>query len=780
MPLKSPFLCHLATGLLLILSQVGLFAQADIARKAECLDGMGIYLSSRNKVLLGVPEEMMGRKLLFGGTVSAVSDPGAAHIGQRASGQLSCVIPTIEDSLVVLSRPQVVGSSADGELQEAMARNFSMPVLRRAPLERRDGRIVFDITSFVTKAAPRGNDFRPGNEEGNAWFDGLKAFEDNASIRLHQTLESSGLGGKGTVSLVSTVSVLVLPDEPMRPRLHDSRIGTFQTGSLSGGPRHDLSLREDGLHPYRLANHWRVEPSDIQAWLRGETVSVKKPIVWYVDDSFPETWKPAIREGVLAWNAAFEAFGLKDVLQVRDFPVDEPSFDPDNLKYNCVRYVPNATANAMGPSWVDPETGEIVSATVLLFHDLLRLLNNWRFVQTAQVDERVRRKKMPVDVIQEALVYAVSHEIGHTLGLLHNMAGSAAIPVDSLRSPAFTAVHGTTASIMDYARFNYVAQPSDREVRLVPPPLGEYDKFAIEWLYKPVPGAVDLWEEAALAERIVDAHEGDPFYRYGAQQPALALVQPDPTARTQDLGDDPLKAGDYGTTNLRYILSRMEDWIDDDPDYSHRRLLYGQLTAQYKRYLGHAQALIGGVVLHKTKIGDASVPVPAKRQREALEWVLAQVAGSAWLDAPELTAHFGLHASESAVCAVSVGRYLASSAPLAVATAQANGSAYTTARYFDDLFRLVFHDGRFTPAEKALQRALVTSLIRREAVSPQERKGDESFCFGEADTPTPASVDVSAENETAVYRLAFLQKVRKWTKRRRSDADMAYLYSLTE
>lgn len=762
------------------LLQGPLYAQNNIVAQAECPGGLGIYLTAKNKVYLGVPDDLMGRKFLIGGAVSSISDPGAANIGQKASGPLQCIIPSLEDSLVVISRPQVAGSSPDSSMQKAMQRNFSAPVLRRTTALRRNGRVLFDITIFVTQAAPKGKEFKAGNEDGTCWYEGLKAFEDNASIRLYQTLDANGLGGKSTVSMVSTVSVLALPREPMRPRVQDSRIGTFSTGSQSGGNRFELSPAHDGLHPYRLANRWRVEPADEQAWSRGETVPVKNPIVWWLDDSFPEVWKPAIKQGVLAWNAAFETIGLKDVLQVRDFPEGDSSFDPDNLKYNCIRYVPNATANAMGPSWADPETGEIVSATVLLFHDVVKLLNNWRFVQTAQVDERVRCRKMPDEVIAEALIYAVSHEIGHTLGLLHNMAGSAAIPVDSLRSPSYTAVHGTTASIMDYARFNYVAQPEDKGVRLVPPPLGEYDKYAIAWLYKPVPEAGDCWEESALAQAVVDSHEGDPFYRYGPQQSSMAPVQQDPSARTQDLGDDPLRAGDYGISNLRYILRNMEVWVQDDPDYSHRRRLYEQMIQQYQRYLNHAQAQIGGIYLTRTRSGLPCIPVPASRQQASLAWVVKQVAQSEWLDAPSLTVHFGLHASESARVAASVGRYLAVSAPLAVATASVNGSEYGTEAYFDDLFRCVFHRGRYTLAEKALQRALVQSLCTANstAVPPASTTTLDDMCFGEDQSPQQASVDVSASAETSAFRLVFLKRVKRMAEKQHGQAHFDYLYSL--
>ena len=748
----------------------------DIADRAECPGGFGIYRTAKNKVYLGVPTVLSGRRILIGGAVSAVSDPGAANIGQMPNPP-QCYTVTFEDSLAVLTRPSVAGTSSDPALSAAMERNFSAPVFRRIPARIEGDRFVFDITSLVTKAAPRGSDFKPGGEDNTSWYGDLKAFSDNASIRLHQSLEAVGMGGKATVGLVSTISVLLLPEEPMRPRLQDSRIGTFSTGSLGGGNRFDLSLDRDGMLPYRLANRWRIEPADLDAWRRGETVPVKQPVVWYLDDSFPPLWKEPLRQGVLAWNEAFEAFGLRNVLQVRDFPSDDPAFDPDNLRYNCIRYVPNPTQNAMGPSWVDPLTGEIVHAGVLIFNDVVRLLNNWRFVQTAQVDPRVRTKKLPDDVLQEALVYVVSHEIGHTLGLLHNMAGSAAIPVDSLRSPSFTAEYGTTASIMDYARFNYVAQPGDEGVRLVPPSLGVYDRYAIEWLYKPVPEARDLWEESRIAGALVEAHAGDPLYRFGAQQSSAATVKYDPTARTQDLGDDPVKAGDYGIANLRYILPRIEDWIQDDPDCSHRKQLYQQLCAQYGRYLAHVTALIGGVELYP----DAPcVPVGRKRQREALEWVLREVRQSAWLDEPGLTSHFGLHSPESNKVAASVALYLHAAAPLAVTTAVAYGSDYTLHDYYDDLYAALFHGGRLTSQEKTLQRLLVAGAGRSAASSVPKPSLEEDF--GESVPPTQPSVDVSAVDEGAGYRLQFLRKVEKMAHRRRRSgpkedrAHYEYLY----
>ena len=463
----------------------------------------------------------------------------------------------------------------------------------------------------------------------------MKAFDDNIMVKSTFSYDYSMRImmfdlGNGPLTIEATRTLLLLPEEKMRPRISDSRIGIFLTD------KQYISNEEDGLQNYTLANRWRLEPKDMEAWKRGELVEPIKPIVYYIDDAFPELWRKAAKEGTLRWNKAFEKIGFKNVIQVRDFPKDDPEFDPDNLKYSCIRYVPSYTANAMGPSWVDPTTGEIINASVIVYNDVIKLNNQWRFVQTAQIDPSVRGKKLPDDIVYETLAYVIGHEVGHTLGLMHNMAAS----VDSLRSASFTQKYGTTPSIMDYARFNYVAQLEDKGVKLTPPDLGVYDEYAIKWLYCPIPEAVTPKDEIPTLESWIDEKVGDPRFRYGRQQ---LDARYDPSALEEDLGDDPIKAGNYGIKNLKYILSHLNEWIQDDPTAEHKAGLCKAIADQYVRYVNNVVMNVGGIYLNDVKEGTPGKKhqvVSKAVQKESLKWALKQFRNLSWLDNKELTSQF--------------------------------------------------------------------------------------------------------------------------------------------
>ncbi len=779
---------------------------ADSAKSST----FSLYRTSKDKVYMGFPKNMMGRRMLVGSTITATSNPAYLNVGHKY------VKPTyfqidLQDSLVVLTVPGTNATSSDPGMSAALERSYIPKVLRRIAVQatsRDSSEVIFDVTPLVGSVAPKGKDFTltKAADEKSTWFSDLKAFSDNASVKVHSNVEFTKtflmLKSKvGSGSMAYTVSFMLLPQNPMPARVQDSRIGVFPVGPGEGSVKYNLTSAEDGFKGYVLASRWRLELSDTTAWQKGQKVTVRNPIVWYVDNSFPEEWKAPIKKGVLAWNSAFEAIGLKDVMQVRDFPTaeEDSEFDPDNLKYSCIRYVPDATMNAMGPSWVDPVTGEILNASVLVYNDVIKLINNWRFVQTSQVDEKVRAVKMPQDIIDESLVYVISHEIGHTLGLMHNMGASSAYPTDSLRSAAFTARYGTTPSIMDYARFNYVAQPGDKGVKLVPPSLGVYDEYAIKWLYTPVVGAKDIWEEYSAAEKIIDEKAGDPLYRYGAQQVSgLTYGSYDPSARTEDLGDDPVKSSDYGIKNLKYILNEMNGWIGaDDSDFSHRSDLYTQLTNQYYRYVGNVLAQVGGIYLNNVKAGSSvkpSTPVSKKVQKASLKWVFAQLRASSWLNDADVTSNLPLAAPQSNKICAAVAKTLASTVPVNVILASnvpGNDKPYTVREYYDDLYGELFASSiagrKLTSEEKTLQREVLTasakdvkSLLSKslteEGLGDEELSGEpmwcghDDICLGEGKVPYQKAVSVQTIDESDGCRIVFLNKVKALAASRKSSA----------
>ena len=778
---------------------------ADSARGGT----FSLYRTSKDKIYMGFPKNMMGRRMLVGSTITATSNPSFLNVGHKY------VKPTyfqidLQDSLVVLTVPGTNATSSDPGMNAAIERSYIPKVLRRIAVQatsKDSSEVIFEVTPLVNSVAPKGKDFTltKAADEKSTWFGDLKAFSDNASVKVHSNVDFTKtflmLKGKvGSGSMAYTVSFLLLPKNPMPARVQDSRIGVFPVGPGEGSVKYNLTSAEDGFKGYVLASRWRLELSDTTAWQKGQKVTVRNPIVWYVDNSFPEAWKTPIKKGVLAWNNAFEAVGLKDVMQVRDFPTaeEDPQFDPDNLKYSCIRYVPDATMNAMGPSWVDPVTGEILNASVLVYNDVIKLINNWRFVQTSQVDEKVRAVKMPQDVIDESLVYVISHEIGHTLGLMHNMGASSAYPTDSLRNAAFTQRCGTTPSIMDYARFNYVAQPGDYGVKLVPPSLGVYDEYAVKWLYTPVVGAKDIWEEYSAAEKIIDEKAGDPLYRYGAQQVSgLTYGSYDPSARTEDLGDDPVKSSDYGIRNLKYILPKMNGWIGaDDSDFSHRGELYTQLTNQYYRYIGNVLAQVGGIYLNNVKAGSSvkpSTPVSKKVQKASLKWVVARLRESSWLDDPEVTSNLPLAAPQSNKICAAVAKTLSSTVPVNVILASnvpGNDKPYTVREYYDDLYSELFASSiagrRLTSQEKTLQREVLTasakdvkSLLSKSLAGDSDEDeysaeqmwcGYDDVCLGEGKGPYQKTVSVQTIDESDGCRIVFLNKVKALAASRKSSA----------
>ncbi|MFT7899579.1 zinc-dependent metalloprotease [Tenacibaculum ascidiaceicola] len=601
-----------------------------VTKKHKTDEGLFKVHSKDSKYLFEIPDSLLNREMLM---VTRIAKT-ASGIGFGGGKQNTQVLRWVKNKKQILLKVVSHNVVADTILpvHEAVVNSNFEPILFAFPIKA----FSKDSTATVIDASPlfegdvkaiafpqrsRKRYKISKMDKTRSYIDRISSYPQNIEVRNVKTYIAGNPPSNssvGSVTMELSNSMILLPKTPMKRRYFDERVGWFTSSQTDYG----LDVQKSKSVTY--LDRWRLEvkDEDLEKFKRGELVEPKKQIIYYIDRATPKKWRKYIKQGIEDWQVAFEAAGFKNAIIAKDAPTKEedPDWSPEDVRYSVVRYLASPIPNANGPHVSDPRSGEILESDINWYHNVMTLLHNWYFVQTAAINPEARTNQFKDEIMGRLIRFVSSHEVGHTIGLPHNMGSSVAYPVDSLRSAEFTKKNGTAPSIMDYARFNYVAQPEDKGVALMPN-IGPYDKYAINWGYRPILNK-SAEDEKAILNLWIKEKAGNPVYRFGHQQVRNII---DPSSQTEDLGDDAMKASAYGIKNLQRILPRLEEWTTEDGEtYEELKTMYGQVVGQFNRYMGHVSSNIGGVYEYfKTADQDGAVyiHVPKKHQKRALQFV---------------------------------------------------------------------------------------------------------------------------------------------------------------
>ena len=603
------------------------------------IDRQGLFhvTKLKNDWFFEIPDSLIGREFLT--TVRYTSTPAGTGKfgGEQVNQQTVYFQPAPDDQLLLRARLLINYADTTQKINRAITISNENPIIGAFKVESHKDKVYkIKVSQFFgadnqALGLPRYVKEQFGLQAQDVSFiEDIKSFPMNTEVRVVKTFNggnnsrvaSVSRTGKATFGL--NISFVLLPERPMMRRYFDPRVGYFTDGYTS------YSDEQQRVEEKRFIARWRLEPrpEDVEKMRRGELVEPIKPIVYYIDPATPKQWRKYLIQGVNDWQAAFEKAGFKNAIRAEEWPENDSTMSMEDARYSCIRYLASPIENAYGPNVHDPRTGEILESHICWYHNVMSLVHNWYMVQCSSIDEAAQKMNYDEELMGNLIRFVSSHEVGHTLGLRHNFGSSSTVPVDSLRNKAWVEAHGHTPSIMDYARFNYVAQPEDGISRVgIFPRINDYDQWAIQWGYTPMLDAKDEDEDHKMLEPMTVKAQQNPRLWWGDGE----SENRDPRRQTEDLGDDAVKASHYGILNLKREIKALPQWtLDNDKDlyWQDIQTMYNHIRTQFLRYMGHVTRNIGGYQINfqpKGSTADTYVPQPLDKQKAALTFLNEQV-----------------------------------------------------------------------------------------------------------------------------------------------------------